>query len=117
MARGPPPGAVAEHDYHGSPRRFALEGTPPMGPGSRSRSGREGAPQHLTIVSDDHRLRQGRPCRRCPCLRCLEDAEGVGRGKSLPPPPVPDVPLKPDTLSPEEAQHWLEAFREADDDS
>jgi uncharacterized protein len=109
-----PPDAAAEHDYHGIRVRFVLEGTADDWIEDLIR--REALPQQLTVISDDHRLRQAAERRRCRFQRCLDYVEELQRGgPSLPPPPPADGPGKPAAPSPEEARHWLEAFGEADE--
>jgi uncharacterized protein len=110
-----PAGAPTEQDYRGIRVRFAVEGTADDWIEDLLR--REALPQQLTIVSDDHRLRVAAERRRCRFQRCLDYIEELLHRSSLPPlPPPVEVPGKPETLSPEEARHWLEAFGEADED-
>ncbi len=114
-AAGGPAGASTEQDYHGIRVRFVVEGTADDWIEDLVR--RESLPQQLTVVSDDHRLRTAAERRRCHSRRCLDYIEELQRGSSLPPPPPPaEAPGKPETLSPEEARHWLQAFGEADED-
>jgi hypothetical protein len=108
-----PAAATPEQEYHGIRVRFALEGTADDCIEDLIRH--ENVPQQLTVVSDDHRLRQAAERRRCGFRRCLDYIEDLQRGPSLPAPPPGEAPAKPETLSPEEMRHWLEAFGEADE--
>jgi hypothetical protein len=114
-AAGAPAGAATEQDYHGIHVCYAFDGTADDCIEDLVR--REGLPQQLTVVSDDHRLRVAAERRHCRFLRCLDYLEELQHGGILPPPPPPaDSPAKPETLSPEEARHWLEAFGAADEE-
>ncbi len=104
---------TAEQDYHGIRVRFVLDGTADDWIEERIRH--ENAPQQLTVVSDDRRLRQAAERRRCGFRRCLDYIEDLKRGPSSSPPSPPgEAPTKPEALSAEEMRHWLEAFGEAD---
>jgi hypothetical protein len=111
-----PAGAAAAQDYHGIHVCYVFDGTADDWIEDLIR--REGQPQQLTVVSDDHRLRVAAERRHCRFLRCLDYIEALQAGVSPPPssPPAADAPGKPETLSPEEARHWLEAFGAADED-
>ena len=75
---------------------------------------RESSPRRLTVVSDDRRLKEAARRRQCPSLGCLDYLEQVGR----PPPPSPaeNGPTKPQGVSAEETQRWLEEFADLADD-
>jgi predicted RNA-binding protein with PIN domain len=71
----------------------------------------ESAPHTLTVISDDHRVRDAARRRGCIVIACLDFYDGLG--KHAPDPEAPEPSLRPDHLSPEETQRWLEEFRAA----
>jgi hypothetical protein len=77
----------------------------------------EPSPRALTVVSDDHRIRQAARRRGCPVLGCLDYAERhLQPGRREPAPASPEQPAKPEQESPEEAERWLREFRDLGDD-
>ena len=81
----------------------------------------EPSPRLLTVVSDDHRLQQAGRRRGCAVLGCLdyyEQLQGRGLGalrRFNQSTRVPEPPARPERVSPEETQRWLEVFKEADE--
>jgi predicted RNA-binding protein with PIN domain len=75
----------------------------------------EPAPRRLTVVSDDHRLKQAARRRGCAVLGCLDYIERLGeapRGAAEQPPEE----TKPDAPAGEEAERWRRAFGDGGDD-
>ncbi len=74
----------------------------------------ETMPAQLTVVSGDHRLREAARRRGCPCMECLDYLERIGQ---RPAPSIPaDAVSKPEALSAEETQRWLEEFGDLEKD-
>jgi predicted RNA-binding protein with PIN domain len=114
-ATGAPADAVAEHDYHGIRVAFALDGS--ADDHIEALVHRETKPHELTVVSDDHRLRQAAQRSRCAAQRCLDFIELVlHRHPAAPPKEGPEPAAKPEALSAEENRRLLEEFGEVDGD-
>jgi hypothetical protein len=111
-ARGAPPGVPVEEDYRGIRVCFAVDGTADDRIEDLLRH--EGAPQHLTVVSDDNRLRQAARRRHCRAQRCLDYLDQLRHPAQPLAAPPPEPPAKPGALSPEETRRWLEEFGEVD---
>lgn len=75
----------------------------------------ESAPRLLTVVSNDHRLQQAARRRGCVVLACLDYFEKLTRVPRTGS-PQPEDPVKPQTTSPEDAEHWLREFGDGGDD-
>jgi predicted RNA-binding protein with PIN domain len=102
-----PPGAVDKEDYQGIHIRYALDCE--ADEIIENLIQQEATPRQLTIVSDDHRIQQAARRRRClvsGCLDYLEEMERRRRRK----PTLPEAFLKPESISNQEAQHWLREF-------
>jgi hypothetical protein len=109
------PEAAAEKDYHGIRICFAVEGTADDCIEDLIRH--ELAPQGLTVVSDDHRLRLAAEHRHCRAQRCLDYVvELQTRRRPTPATAVPEPPTKPGVPSAEETRRWLEEFGELEND-
>jgi uncharacterized protein len=76
---------------------------------------KESAPQRLTIVSDDHRIRDAARRRGCPVLGCAEFLEWLERQRRPRRRPV-EPPAKPEHLSAEEVERWLQEFKDLEQD-
>ena len=106
-----PPGLAAEQDYQGVRVLHALgrEADDVIEELIRA----EAAPPRLTVVSDDHRLREAARRRRCAVAGCLDFFESL-----LHPPPPPQAPpdgnLKPEAVPGDLAAELERAFRLAD---
>jgi predicted RNA-binding protein with PIN domain len=73
-------------------------------------------PRLLTVVSDDHRIKQAARRRGCSVLGCLDYYEQLQQQKRPQPPGPPhEPPSKPEQSSPEETQRWLDVFKDADE--
>ena len=78
---------------------------------------RAAVPKLLTIVSNDHRLRDAARHRGCPVAECVEFWEALGR-RPKERPEKPDAPEgKRDSVSGSEMQQWLAEFGDLDDDA
>jgi predicted RNA-binding protein with PIN domain len=69
----------------------------------------DSAPSRLTVVSDDHRVRDAARRRGCTVTGCLDYFESIEKPRPSKEDP-PDPPAKPEGLSPGEVEHWLKEF-------
>jgi predicted RNA-binding protein with PIN domain len=109
-AAKPPAGVPAEAEYHGLHVRFAI--------GLAAADDLielliRQAPRQLTVVSDDHRIRDAARRRRCTVQGCDEFLQALKRRRK---PPAPEQPAKPAGTSRGETQHWLDEFADVADD-
>jgi predicted RNA-binding protein with PIN domain len=77
---------------------------------------RASVPRNLTVVSDDHRIQQAaqrRGCKQLGCGRYIDLITGLSTQTA---PPATQPPGKPDVVSDEEKQHWLDEFADLADD-
>jgi hypothetical protein len=112
-ASGAPPGALPEQNYQGLHIRYALGGEADDLIEDLIRQ--DSAPQQLTIISDDHRIRDAARRRQCAVLGCLDYLDQVEHPR-LPRHPPTEAPAKPDGVSAEEAERWLREFADLADD-
>ena len=75
---------------------------------------KESSPRQLTIVSDDHRLKDAARRGKCTSVGCLDYLEQAGR--PAPTRPIADGSAKPQAVSAEETQRWLAEFADLADD-
>jgi predicted RNA-binding protein with PIN domain len=113
-ASHPPPGADPEQDYQGIRVHFAVRRE--ADDLIEELIQHESAPRQLTVVSDDHRVRQSARRRHCPVLGCLDYLDEVEQGRRRRPVPPEEAPAKPERVSRAEAEHWLEEFADLDRD-
>jgi predicted RNA-binding protein with PIN domain len=106
--RGAREGLPDREDYRGLHIRYAHEDTAD-GLIEELLHG-ESAPRGLTVVSDDRRIREAARRRGCPTLDCLDVFDTLSRAAQ--PPSAPEAE-RPERLSPEETQRWLQEFGEA----
>jgi predicted RNA-binding protein with PIN domain len=106
-ASGAPPGAAPEEDYQGIRLLYALDGVADDLIEEHIQG--EANPEHLTVVSDDHRIQQAGRRRRCLVLGCMEYLDWMERDRRARP-TAPEAPVKPDGLTPDETKHWLREF-------
>lgn len=115
-AAHPPSGATEVQDFHGIQVRFAVrqEEADDL---IEQLIRRESAPRKLTVVSDDHRLQKAARRRECPVMGCAEFLEALGpkKKRDLSAPSASEgnrkeTASKPESLTPEETQHWLREF-------
>jgi predicted RNA-binding protein with PIN domain len=76
---------------------------------------RASAPKNLAVVSDDRRIQQAARRRRCPVLGCMEYLDDLHR-RRLRGRASTDRPTKPEGVSREETQHWLNEFGDLEHD-
>jgi uncharacterized protein len=107
-----PPGAAGEEDYHGIHVRFALDRE--ADEVIEALIQREAMPRQLTIVSDDHRIRQAGRRRRCLVSGCLDYLEEIERKRYKP--AVSQAAVKPEGISSDETQCWLREFADLTND-
>lgn len=100
-----PPGVAAEEEHQGIHVRYAVGGE--ADDVIEDLIQHEATPRHLTVVSDDHRLRLAGRRRRCLVSGCLDYLEELERRRK---PEPPKAASKPERLSSEETQHWLNEF-------
>jgi hypothetical protein len=111
-ARNAPPGSESQHDYKGVHILYALcEEADDL---IETLIRQESSPRQLTIVSDDHRLKDAARRGHCASVGCLDYLEQVGR--PTPTKHVAEGSAKPQTLSAEETQSWLTEFADLADD-
>jgi hypothetical protein len=114
-ARHAPPGLPDEIDHEGIHVAFAVhedEADDLIEALIRQAS----VPHRLTVVSDDHRIREAARRRHCVVQRCGDFMDWLAdqpRPRTAPP---RDEPGKPNRVSREETQHWLEEFGDLADD-
>jgi predicted RNA-binding protein with PIN domain len=105
---------LPEHDYCGIHVRFAVRQEADDLIEAMVQS--EPSPQSLTVVSDDHRIQVAVRRRRCGVLGCdefLDVAERQSRPASA---NTPSPQGKPDAVSQEERQRWIDEFADLDSD-
>jgi predicted RNA-binding protein with PIN domain len=110
------PADVPAHEQHGRVR-FEFSTGQTADDLIEDRIAADRAPGQLSVVSDDHRIRQAARRRGCAVLGCLDYYEQFldARRPDAPPAPAPEPGDKPDRPSPEEMQHWLDAFGGTDE--
>src|ERR1700722_7159284 len=111
-ARNAPPGSESQHDYKGVHILYALREEADALIETLLR--KESSPRQLTIVSDDHRLKDAARRGHCASVGCLDYLEQVGR--PAPTKHAAEGSAKPQTLSAEETQSWLAEFADLADD-
>ncbi len=111
-ARNAPPGAESQHDYKGVHILYALREEADDLIETLIRQ--ESSPRQLTIVSDDHRLKDAARRGKCPSVGCLDYLEQAGRPALTR--PAADGSAKPQSVSAEETQRWLAEFADLADD-
>jgi predicted RNA-binding protein with PIN domain len=114
---------------------FDAQAAPPGSPGADSHGGvrvlfsqgqtaddlieelirHESSPRLLTVVSDDHRIQQAARRRGCTVLGCLDYYERLQDREVRPVVTPPEPPGKPEQMSAEETQQWLDVFKDADE--
>lgn len=111
-----PPGALAEQEYHGIHVRFAVaqEQADDL---IEALIRHDSAPKRLTVVTDDHRIRDAAERRRCIVSGCTEYLEWLERHRREKGRPARPADPKPEHLSDEETQHWLREFASLQNDA
>jgi predicted RNA-binding protein with PIN domain len=111
-AHSAPPGAAAETSHQGIHIRFAI-GHAQADDLIEELIRTAAAPKKLTVVSDDHRIQQAARRRQCRVMSCGEYMDWLAALETpRPPRPRSAPPAKPESVSEEETEHWLEEFGE-----
>lgn len=76
----------------------------------------DSAPHQLTVVSDDHRLHKAARQRHCQLLNCADFLDWLDRQRRQRLRRPLAGPVKPEGVSREETQHWLQEFADLADD-
>jgi predicted RNA-binding protein with PIN domain len=113
-AAGARPGATEVSDYRGIHVHFAVH-QQEADDLIEAIIRRDSAPRHLTVVSDDHRIQQAARRRHCTVLGCAAYLDWLEQHRRKQP-SVPDSTSKPDSISAEEAEHWLREFADLEHD-
>ena len=114
-ARRAPRGATSEADYQGVRVLFAVRHAE-ADDLIELLIGEAPAPRNLTVVSDDHRIRQAARRRRCVVSGCGDYLTGLARRRRRKGNGPGEGASKPAGVSGEEARHWLEEFADLADD-
>jgi predicted RNA-binding protein with PIN domain len=114
-ARRAPADADLEEDYHGIHVFYARDESADDRIEEILRHAPR--PDDVTLVSSDRRLLEAARRRGCRRLRCLEYLEQLQQRPPAATEPVPNLPSKPESVSPEEERQWLDAFGDAEDDT
>jgi predicted RNA-binding protein with PIN domain len=112
-ASGAPPSAPGDGEFNGIHVKFARGQTADDLIEDLIRA--DACPRLLTVVSDDHRIQNAARRRGCKILGCLDYCEDLQRRAAAIPPASPEPPAKPESSTPEETQHWLDAFTQGDE--
>jgi len=110
-----PPGAPPEADYHGIRVRFAI-GMATADEFIELLIRKASAPRHLTVVSDDHRIKDAARRKHCVVMGCDAFLQELERRRKPPAAPLGEPTAKPTGVSREETQHWLKEFADLADD-
>jgi predicted RNA-binding protein with PIN domain len=103
-----PPGEPTEQDWYGVTVRFAF-GYPSADDLIEELIRTDSAPDRLTVVSDDRRIKEAARRRGCVVLGCLDYLERAGR--TVQPEKVrEEPPIKPENIAPDEVDRWLKEF-------
>jgi predicted RNA-binding protein with PIN domain len=114
-AANAPPDAPAEEEYQGIHVRFAVK-QEQADDLIETLIRHDSAPRRLTVVSDDHRIRDAAEHRHCKVSGCGEYLEWLERHRRERRRAAPEANPKPEFLSEEETQHWLREFASLQDD-
>jgi uncharacterized protein len=114
-AKQAPPGLPAELDYQGLQVAFAVD-QDQADDLIELLIRKASVPRQLTVVSNDHRIQQAARRRHCLVLDCGTYLDQLEQLRGAPPPQRPGEAPKPETISREETQHWLEEFADLADD-
>jgi len=113
-ARHPPPGLPREYDEEGIHVTFAA-GDAAADDLIEELVRRAPVPERLTVVSNDHRVREAARRRNCGVQGCAEFLDAL-EARRRPAGPPHDPPAKPDGASGAETDRWLRAFADLDND-
>src|SRR5205085_12093636 len=110
-----PRDAAEEEDYHGIHVHFAIH-VEEADDLIELLIQHDSAPKRLTVVSDDHRIQQAAHRRNCAVLGCADYLEWLERHRQERRRQVVHSPGKPETVSQEETEHWLQEFGDLEND-
>jgi predicted RNA-binding protein with PIN domain len=113
-ARHAPPGVRPERDDHGVHIVYTTEGEADDLIEDLIR--KESAPQYLTLISNDHRLREAARLRGCRQIECVAFFADLGSRHPPPVAPPAEAPDKPDGVSMTEVEDWIRIFGEVTDE-
>jgi uncharacterized protein len=114
-AAGASPGAKEQHNFQGIHVRFAVQ-QKEADELIEDLIQHHSAPQQLTVVSDDHRIKDAGRHRHCQVLGCLDFLEELMRRRRLDHLPAPQAEEKESFSSKEDIKQWLEEFNHLDHD-
>jgi hypothetical protein len=113
-AANAPPEADDTADYHGIHVRFARQYAE-ADDLIEDLVRHDSAPRHLTVVSDDHRIRDAARRRQCTILGCAEYVDWLARHRRERHRPPAESSAKPGHPSEAETEHWLREFADLAD--
>jgi predicted RNA-binding protein with PIN domain len=112
-AAGAPAGAPEQTNYEGLSVRFAVRHAQ-ADDLIEELIHQASVPGHLTVVSDDRRIRDAARRRRCRDLPCLEFLDELARKRGRRRPSPAEDERQPHAT---ETEHWLEEFADLEEDS
>jgi predicted RNA-binding protein with PIN domain len=104
-----PPGAARREEYHGIQVRFAVDQTE-ADDLIETLIHDDAVPRQLIVVSDDHRIQRAAQRRHCTVSGCAQYLEWLERHRRERRRSAPAAESKPEHLSEQETQHWLQEF-------
>ncbi len=114
-AANAPRGASPEAEYRGIHIRFAVE-QEQADDLIETLIRHDSAPQRLTVVSDDRRVRQAAERRHCVVSGCEEYLRWLERHRRQRSPSSRGADAKPEHVTQAEAQHWAREFASLQND-
>ncbi len=114
-AAGAPPGARGEEEYQGIHVLYAVR-QPEADDLIELLLEHDAAPRALTVVSDDHRLRQAARHRHCLWLGCLDYLDSLRKTRRARRAVSPPAPEKPRAGSGEDRDYWENEFQSLEAD-
>jgi predicted RNA-binding protein with PIN domain len=110
-----PPGIPEQQSYHGIHIHFATQHEQ-ADDLIETLIHHDPAPRQLTVVSDDHRIQRAAERRHCTVCGCAEYLDWLERHRRERRRTAQQATLKPEHLSQEETQHWLQEFADLEND-
>jgi predicted RNA-binding protein with PIN domain len=114
-AANAPPDAAEEQEYQGIHVRFAVK-QEEADDLIETLIHHDSAPRRLTVVSDDHRIRDAAERRHCTVSGCAEYLEWLDRHRRRRSRWAQEADAKPERVSQGETQRWLHEFADLKDD-
>ena len=109
-----PPGLAAEQNLHGLHVRFAV-GQNEADDVIEDVIRHAAAPKQLTVVSDDHRIKQAARRRHCTVLSCGDYLDWLARQRRQQP-RLPEIPDKQVSALSRDKEYWIAEFADLDRD-